>query len=276
MSGSLKAGEYVLPGNVSSQYISGLLMALATVKGESSIRLTTPLQSESYVNMTLHTLDLFGAKVQKTENGYIIKGVDGLVSPGEAKADGDWSNAAFFLAAGALGGSITVKGLDTQSVQGDKKVLDALRAFGAQIEIEGDRVTVRSSPLHGCTVDLTDTPDLLPILAIVGAYASGSTNFTGGARLRLKESDRLETTKNMIESMGGKATVLPDGMIIEGTGLTGGRVDGANDHRIVMAAAIGACYAKGDTTVTGAQAVNKSYPDFFEDLLSLGGRSDVI
>ena len=271
--GGLKAGTYTLPGDVSSQYVSGLLMALSAVPGQSKIVLTSPLQSESYVNMTVNTLSLFGAMVQKSEKGYIINGIDKLISPGEVQADGDWSNAAFFLAAGAIGSKVTVKGLDPSSVQGDKKVLDALSLFGAKAEVCADEVTVSSDKLHGCTIDLKDTPDLLPILAVVAAFAQGSTTFTGGARLRLKESDRLETTKNMIESMGGKAEVLPDGITVHGTGLAGGEVDGSNDHRIVMAAAVGACFASKDTVIKGAQAVNKSYPDFFSDLSILGGKS---
>ena len=276
VSGGISAGRYRLPGNVSSQYVSGLLMALAVTEGESRIELTTPLQSESYVNMTLHTLSIFGAKVVKVDNGYIIYGTTKLHSPKLAYADGDWSNGAFFLAAGALEGCVTVTGLDTNSVQGDKKVLDALSEFGADVQVNGSSVTVSRGTLHGCTIDLTDTPDLLPILAVVAAFADGQTVFMGGARLRLKESDRLETTKAMIESMGGKASVQPDGIIVYGTGLSGGSVDGANDHRIVMAAAIGGSFAKGDTHIKGAQAVDKSYPDFFSDLTALGGKSYVI
>ena len=276
VSGGIRAGTYRLPGNVSSQYVSGLLMALAVTEGESRIELTTPLQSESYVNMTLHTLSTFGANVRRIDNGYMIYGTNKLHSPKLADADGDWSNGAFFLAAGALGGSVTVTNLDTNSVQGDKKVLDALSEFGAQVQVNGSGITVSCGKLCGCTVDLTDTPDLLPILAVVAAFAEGQTEFTGSARLRLKESDRLETTKAMIESMGGKADVQSDGITVYGTGLRGGLVDGANDHRIVMAAAIGGCFAQSDTHIKGAQAADKSYPDFFSDLKALGGKSYVI
>jgi 3-phosphoshikimate 1-carboxyvinyltransferase len=272
ISGRLRAGVYTLPGDVSSQYVSGLLMALSVVSGESRVVLSSPLQSESYVNMTLSTLQLFGAEVTKTDNTYIIKGKDKLCAPRTVKADGDWSNAAFFLSAGALGGRVTVTGLDTDSVQGDKKVLDALARFGARVQTDGEGITVSGGQLRGCTVDLKDTPDLLPVLAVVAAFAEGETVFTGGARLRLKESDRLETTRAMIEALGGKAEVMPDGITVYGTGLTGGRVDGAGDHRIVMAACIGGVFGKTDTTVVGAQAVNKSYPDFFADLRDLGGK----
>lgn len=272
VNGRLRAGVYTLPGDVSSQYVSGLLMALSVVSGESRVVLSSPLQSESYVNMTLSTLQLFGAEVTKTDNTYIIKGKDKLYSPRTVKADGDWSNAAFFLAAGALGGTVRVTGLDINSNQGDKKVLDALTCFGARVHTDAEGITVSGGQLRGCTVDLKDTPDLLPVLAVVAAYAEGETVFTGGARLRLKESDRLETTCAMIEALGGKAEVLPDGIRVYGTGLRGGTADGAGDHRIVMAAAVGGSFGKTDTTVVGAQAVNKSYPDFFFDLRDLGGK----
>jgi len=276
VSGGLKAGRYSLPGNVSSQYVSGLLMALSCVEGESFIDITTPLQSASYVDMTLSTLKLFGSDVSKMEKGYRVKGREKLTSPKIAIADGDWSNGSFFLVSGAIGGSVTVKGLFTDSVQGDRKVLDALRSFGAKVTINGDEITVSHNKMQGCTIDLTDTPDLLPILAVAAAFAEGQTRFTGGERLRLKESDRLQTTADMLRSMGGKVEILPDGLIVDKVNLTGGTVDGANDHRIVMAASIAAAHGSGDVIITGVQAVNKSYPDFFEDFAQLGGKADVI
>jgi len=160
--------------------------------------------------------------------------------------------------------------------QGDRKVLDALRSFGAKVTINGDEITVSHNKMQGCTIDLTDTPDLLPILAVAAAFAEGQTRFTGGERLRLKESDRLQTTADMLRSMGGKVEILPDGLIVDKVNLTGGTVDGANDHRIVMAASIAAAHGSGDVIITGVQAVNKSYPDFFEDFAQLGGKADVI
>ena len=276
ISGRLGAGEYSIPGNISSQYISGLLMALSVTPGESVIRLTTRLESSKYVDMTIDTLRLFGAEIEVRDDGYTVTGRERLTSPGTVIADGDWSNAAFFLASGAIAGSVTVTGLDCNSVQGDKEIADILEDFGAAVEWNGNDLTVRAGELHGITVDLANIPDLLPILAVVASFAEGETRFTGGARLRIKESDRLRTVHDMITAMGGDATELEDGLIVRGTGLTGGTVGSANDHRIVMASAVAAAHAPGVVTIMGAQAVNKSYPRFFIDFSELGGQCSVI
>ncbi len=276
ISGTLTAGKYTLPGNVSSQYITGLLIALSVTPGESEIMLSSKLESASYVNMTLSTLRVFGAKVYPIEGGYKIYGTDRLTSPGSINADGDWSNAAFFLSSAAISGRISVSGLYNSSCQGDRKILSILENFGAKINCERDIVTVSSDKLIGCVTDITDTPDLLPTLAVVAAYAKGQSRFTGAARLKLKESDRLETVANMINSLGGDAIALSDELIVNGKSLEGGTVDGANDHRIVMAAAIAAAHSRSTVKIVGAQAINKSYPSFFEDYSELGGKTDVI
>ena len=276
ISGKLKAGEYLIPGNISSQYISGLLMALSVTPGDSVIRLTSKLESSAYVDMTLDTLRIFGAEIDVDGGLYRIKGKGRLVSPGTIDADGDWSNAAFFLAAGAINGSVTVTGLRQDSVQGDKQITDILKDFGAEVIRNGNDVTVTARSLKGITVDLTNIPDLLPILAVVASFANGETHFIGGARLRMKESDRLKTVSDMILALGGDTTELADGLIVRGTGLTGGAVDSANDHRIVMASAVAAAYGTGDVSILDAQAVNKSYPHFFNDFSELGGQNNVI
>ncbi len=274
--GRLKQGVYTLPGNVSSQYVSGLLMALSVTEGESEIVLTSPLESASYVRMTLSSLEIFGAKAAETENGYKVTGQKNLTSPKRILADGDWSNAAFFICSGALNGRMSVSGLNPKSVQGDKKVIDMLKAMGADVEVENGAVTVSKSALHGARIDLTDTPDLLPIMAVVAACADEETEFFGAKRLRLKESDRLQTVADMINSLGGKAEVLPDGLMVYPKKLTGGVVEGCNDHRIVMAAAIAAAVCENETKILGAEAVNKSYPTFFEDYRALGGVAKVL
>lgn len=268
----LKAGVYTLPGNVSSQYVSGLLMALSVTEGESEIILIGDLESASYVNMTISTLSLYGADVEKTERGYKIHGQKFLKSTHRAVADGDWSNAAFFIAAGAFKDEVTVTGLDPFSAQGDKKVCEFLKSFGAAVISVNSQVTVSAEKLHACDIDLTDTPDLLPILAVVASAANGTSRFTGAKRLRLKESDRLLTVSDMINSLGGEAKVLPDGIVVKGKkNLVGGVVDSHNDHRIVMAAAIASTICQNPVAIENAQAVNKSYPDFFEDFKRLGG-----
>ena len=169
-------------------------------------------------------------------------------------------------------------GLNKDSLQGDKKITEILRRFGAEVNESADRVHVKKGNLHGCEVDLSQIPDMLPALAVVAAFADGYTVFTGGARLRIKESDRLATVHKMITDLGGSATEFEDGITVHGTaeGLRGGKVDGANDHRIVMAAATAAAYCKEEVTIRGFQAVNKSYPTFFEDMKKLGGKADVI
>lgn len=274
ISGRLECGEYVLPGDVSSQYVSGLLIALSVLRGESRIRLTSPLGSAPYVDMTRSALRLFGGSTAEIENGYAVSGGT-LRSPGESEVAGDWSNAAFFLASGALGNHVTVSGLDTATPQGDKAFLDILRRFGAEVHVHGDTVAVKSGALRGCDVDLSATPDLLPVLAVVAAFSEGESRFSGAARLRLKESDRLKTVAAMINALGGKAEELPDGLSVWGKPLTGGRADGAGDHRIVMAAAVAAACG-GGAEINGVEAVNKSYPGFFEEFLKLGGKASVV
>lgn len=276
ISGRIKAGVYTLPGNVSSQYVSGLLMALAVTEGESEIRLSSPLESASYVKMTLSSLSIFGAKAYEIENGYKIVGRKRLVSPKKVVADGDWSNAAFFICSSVINRPLSVSSLRADSVQGDKKVVDMLSAMGAKVEVNNGEVKAVGGVLKGARIDLTDTPDLLPILAVTAAFAEGKTEFYGAKRLRLKESDRLKTVADMINSLGGRAEILPDGLTVYPERLKGGTVDGCNDHRIVMAAAIAAAVCESNTLILGAEAVNKSYPTFFEDFKALGGAVTVI
>ncbi len=276
ISGKLKAGVYTLPGNVSSQYVSGLLMALAVTEGESEIVLSSPLESASYVKMTLSSLEIFGASAFETENGYKVVGAKHLTSLKRILADGDWSNAAFFICSGALNGKTSVSGLDPNSVQGDRKIVEMIKKMGASVSVANDEVSVFKSELCGTMIDLTDTPDLLPILAVAAAFADGKTEFCGAKRLRLKESDRLKTVADMINSLGGRAEVLPDGLMVYPQKLTGGVVDGCNDHRIVMAAAIAAAVCENETKILGAEAVNKSYPKFFDDYRALGGVAERI
>jgi 3-phosphoshikimate 1-carboxyvinyltransferase len=275
-SGRLRAGYYSLPGNVSSQYISGLLMAFSVTPGESVLTLTSRLESSAYVDMTLDTLRLFGADIEYCENKYIVRGKERLTSPGTVTADGDWSNAAFFLVSGAIHGSVTVTGLNTDSLQGDKRIVNILRDMGADTEFCGGSLTVTAKTLRGTAVDLADIPDLLPALAVAASFAEGETRFTGGTRLRMKESDRLKTVADMISCLGGTVRELEDGLVITGTGLTGGAVDSVNDHRIVMAAAVAGANGTGPVTIKNAGAVKKSYPGFFDDFSELGGRKNVI
>ena len=234
--GKLKPGTYSIAGNVSSQYITGLLFAHRLIEGECTLEITGRLESAPYVEMTRRAIDLF-------EHG----------SPGELYVEGDWSNGAFWLAAQALGSALTVTNLNPQSPQGDRAVADwlpRLREFR--------------------TIDATDIPDLVPILAVTAAANEGAL-FTGIRRLRLKESDRVATVIELIESLGGSAEATEDTLRIRGTGLKGGTVHAHNDHRIAMAAAIAATVCKEPVTVLGAECVEKSYPSFWAVYARSGG-----
>jgi 3-phosphoshikimate 1-carboxyvinyltransferase len=274
--GRLSGGEYALPGNVSSQYLTGLLLALPLAKEDSILKLTTKLESAAYVEMTLRTLRSFGAVIYEHNGTYRIPGSQVYRTPGIIRVEGDWSNAAFFLAAGALKSRVRLTGLSKLSPQGDQAILSALTRFGAKVVQSDDVAEVSPGELYGCELDVSETPDLLPILAVLAANAEGETRLVNAARLRYKESDRLSATANLVNALGGKAKELPDGLIVSGGGLTGGTVDGCRDHRIVMAAAIASIACREPVTILGADAVNKSYPEFFEDFARLGGTWHVV
>ena len=274
--GKLAGGDFALPGNVSSQYLTGLLLALPVVQTQSMIALTTRLESAAYVDITLHALKRFGVRVETQDGGYIVPGGQAIQSPGELCVEGDWSNAAFFLAAGALGNPVTMTGLHLDSPQGDKAILDALGCFGARVETTKETITVLPALLTGCTIDVGETPDLLPILAVLGACANGETRLVNAARLRLKESDRLASVSAMLRALGGRVEELPDALVITGGQLTGGTVDSVRDHRIAMSAAIASVRCTDQVTILGAEAVKKSYPAFYSDFNRLGGHADVV
>lgn len=274
--GRLTGGDFSLPGNVSSQYLTGLLLALPTLDEDSTISLTTRLESAAYVDITLHALKRFGVEVRVQNGVYAVSGGQAIQSPGTLRVDGDWSNAAFFLAAGALGNPVTMTGLNLDSPQGDKAIVTALRTFGARVEATEDAVTVSSSQLTGCTIDVGETPDLLPILAVLGASAAGETRLVNAARLRLKESDRLSSVSAMLRALGGTVEEQPDALVITGGTLAGGTVDSCRDHRIAMSAAIASIRCMSEAVILGADAVNKSYPAFYQDFNHLGGHADVV
>lgn len=257
ISGRLTSGIYEIPGNVSSQYISGLLFALPLLEGRSSIVLTAPLESRGYVDMTCQVLRSFGIEVIETGGGFTVPGGQRYILPEKIEPEGDWSNSAFWLAAG-----VRVTGLDIRSPQGDKAILKIIE----EADFPGD-----------LKIDAADIPDLVPITAVIGAARRGKTFIENAGRLRIKESDRLRTVCKMIHNLGGTAVENENSIIIEGTGtLTGGTVDSCNDHRIVMAAAIASIICTHPVYINEAQAVNKSYPGFFEDFKKLGGVIDVI
>lgn len=272
-SGQLQPGDYELPGNVSSQYISGLLMALPLVSGDSRLSVTGSIESAAYITMTEDALRLSGIDFTKENNCYSIPGGQRSRLPQTLQVEGDFSNAAFFLCMGALSSQgIEVTGLNTASHQGDRAAVDILRSFGAEIRELENGYFVRRSRLQGFTIDAKPIPDLIPVLSVVAALSRGETRIINAGRLRLKESDRLSSTASLIRSLGGEVEELEDGLVIHGRSrLSGGSVDSWGDHRIAMAAATAACGCASGVELSGAQAVNKSYPRFWEDFDALTG-----
>lgn len=238
--GRLRPGKYTIDGGVSSQFITGLLFALSLIPGGGSLEITGKVESKPYIDMTKRAMELFCAPNYRT--------------PGTVTVEGDWSNGAFFLAAKALGSPIDIRNLNDNSPQGDRAcaaILPAMEQFA--------------------TVDASDIPDLVPILA-VAAGAKAGAKFQNIQRLRLKESDRVASVIAMIEALGGRAEAAEDTLTVHPTGYTGGTVDAQNDHRIAMAAAIAATVCTGSVTITGAECVKKSYPKFWEEYRRLGGK----
>ena len=272
-SGQLRPGAFSLPGNISSQYISALLMTLPLLEGESTLRIEGALESAAYVAMTEEVLRLGGVRTEKTGYGYRIPGGQRCRFAPELSVEGDYSNAAFFLCAGALSErGIRVTGLDPRSRQGDRAIVPLLEKMGAQVASDGSSVTVKRDVLHGITIDASPIPDLIPVLSVVAAAASGETRVIHAQRLRLKESDRLHSTTQMLRALGAEAEELPDGLVIRGgRTLAGGTVDACGDHRIAMSAAVAGGICRGAVTICGSECVQKSYPDFWTDFQQLKG-----
>lgn len=260
--GTLEPGEYHLPGNVSSQFFTGLLFALPLLDGPSTIVPTTAVESWDYILMTLDALTGAGVTAAEPHTpGEAFRVCPSAYQPFDRTVEADWSQAAFWYAAIALGSQLELTGLNAFSVQGDMAVVPHF----LRLTQPGDR-----------EIDVSGIPDLLPPLAVMAAVRSGTTRFVNAARLRMKESDRLSTTAALLTALGGRAEEGPDFLTVHGGTLTGGMVDCANDHRIAMAAAIAATACTGPVTVLGAQCVQKSYPDFWEVYKNLGGDIHVL
>ena len=265
--GKLLAGDYAISGEVSSQFITGLLYALSLLDGDSTLTVTGEPVSAPYVEVTEDVLRSAGIQFTKSENRYTIPGGQRYALPKETRAEGDWSGAAAFLCMGALSREgVTVEGLRLDSTQGDRAVLDFLRRFGAGVETAQDAVTVRRGTLLGGVIDASQTPDLVPALAALATVAGGETRIVNAARLRDKESDRLRATAAMLSALGADVAETLDGLVIRGRGkLRGGTADAAGDHRIAMAAAVAACACAREVSINGAACVGKSYPAFWEE-----------
>ena len=279
VTGKLEAGDYVLDGGVSSQFISGLLFALPLLNHAGTLTVTGRIESVPYIGMTTDAISRVTGAVGGALPSFTVTGRDTdrkmPSDSGTSFVGGDWSGAAFFLTAGVLGqegSSITLTGLDRHSRQGDKAIVEVLRRMGGEIhETENGQLIAAASKLHGVEIDASQIPDLVPILAVAASVAEGETRIVGASRLRLKESDRLRTVSDMITALGGHITETADGLIIHGVPrLEGGIVDAAGDHRIAMSGAVAATVCRSEVTVVGAESVAKSYPAFWTVFESLG------
>lgn len=271
--GQMEPGAYVLPGNVSSQFVSGLLFALPLLPGDSTLQVKPPVESAGYIRMTLEALEQSGIKVQ--ESGDFRWSIPGgqKYHAKSGRLSGDYSQAAVMLCAAALGHEVVVSGLAPKTTQGDRAVLTHLAALGAKISETGAGICVKGGNLHGAVLDMRDCPDIAPVLALTCQLARGESRLRGCARLKLKECDRLAATVNILNQLGGHVRLLGDDMVIQGVEqLKGGTtVNGCNDHRMVMLAALAATISQEPVEITGVEALNKSWPEFLHVYNSLGG-----
>ncbi|MBQ2388812.1 MAG: 3-phosphoshikimate 1-carboxyvinyltransferase [Clostridia bacterium] len=274
ISGKLGEGRFVISGSVSSQYITGLLFALAYIGKEAEIVISSPLESAGYVDMTVDTLSQFGAKIEKTECGYLVH--PSVLTATDITVEGDWSQAAFFLAAAALGGEIRIHGLNKNSLQGDRDCERIFREIGTKIEWKDGVLYAEKGELMPVSIDASQIPDIIPPIAAVLGQCEGRSTISNAYRLRIKESDRLSAIARGLVMNGISVVEGRDILVIDGERLKGGNIDGFADHRIVMAFSIAAAYAENESIISCAEAVNKSYPKFFEDFASIGGAVNVI
>ncbi len=263
--GKLTSGTFSVPGDISSQFITGLLFALPLIEGSSSIVMTSPLQSKPYADITLQCMKDFGVETLEFNGNYNVKGVQGY-RPCCYKVEGDCSQAAFFAVANQIGSSLDLIGISTNSAQGDREIFNII-----------DNMIKIGDNYSRFDVDATDIPDLVPILTVLAAFADGTSYIRGCKRLRIKESDRLESISTVLNSLGANINIVNDELEIVGVKeLTGGVCSSFNDHRIAMSLAIASQRCTDKLTITEAECVAKSYPTFFEDFRSLGGEYNVI
>lgn len=268
--GGLKPQTYEVRGDVSSQFITGLLFTLPLLDGDSQIVITTKLESKGYIDLTLDILRLFGIEIDFMGNVINIKGNQEYKAT-NYRVEGDFSQSAFFLLANMLGNDITLEGLNLNSYQGDKKILDDIKAFGGRIEVMGDKLKAIPTNLHPADISFAQSPDLGPALTVLASVIEGKSHFYDASRLRIKECDRITAMRLELEKLGGKIVEFDSGMDIYGAKLHGGEVLSHNDHRVVMALTMLSTIIDEDLVIKGAEAINKSYPNFFEVIKSLGG-----
>ncbi len=277
VTGPFRGGSVSIPGSVSSQFLSSLLLACPLAPSDSRLHVLPPIVSEPYLDITRYLMGLFRAHVEVKGRDFLIPGGQRYV-PIDVAVPGDFSSAAFPLVAAAISdGDVTVDGLDAEAPQGDRRIVDLLGSFGASVDPSSHAVRVRGSALRAQTVDVGATPDLFPVLAVLATQAQGESRFVNGAQLRAKESDRIETTAAFLRAMGADVTTTPDGAIVRGpTPLRGAEVEAHGDHRILMAAAIAGLVARGPVSITDPTCFRVSYPSFLDDLRALGADMELI
>ena len=276
VNGRLTPGTYKLPGDVSSQFVSGLLFVLPLLNGDSVIEITSPLESSAYVDMTINCLAKFGVQVENEKGEhrrYLVPGKQHYVAQ-DSQVEGDWSQAAFWTVGGSLGASITCQGVNVNSLQGDQAVVSIMERMGAKLQQDANSVTVNGGATKATVIDAANCPDIIPVLTVLAAVSEGTTKIINAGRLRIKECDRLAAMTSELNKMGAAITEEPEGLTIVGKpeGLKGGvKVDAWNDHRIAMSLAIAAQKCAEPIILSGAESVAKSYPTFWEDYKSVGG-----
>ena len=276
VSGRMVPGDYQLPGNVSSQFVSGLLFALPMLEADSTLTVLPPVESAGYIRMTLRALENDGIRIEEQAPwSWRIPG-NQRYHGGSGRLHGDYSQAAVLLCAAALGSPVTVTGLSKETTQGDRAVLKCLQALGAQVTEDESGIAVRAERLRGVALDMRDCPDIAPMVALVCQLAEGESRLTGCGRLRLKECDRLEATAEILNTLGGCARVERDTLAITGVPQLRGdvTVDTRADHRMVMLASIAALRCDAPITVTHVEALAKSWPDYLQVYRDLGGKAE--
>lgn len=270
VTGPAEGGKTEIDGSISSQYITALLMVAPMLTAPSEITVNGSMVSAPYLDITVSMMRLFGSKASR--NGNIFSVENSGYRPYNYTVPSDFSSAAFPLVAGALGGEVTVTGMDMNDPQGDKIVIDIIRTAGCDVEVNGNEITVRSGKLRGCEIDLGKAPDLFPAVAVMLSVAEGDSRLYGAPQLKFKESNRIETVVNLINGIGGCAEPTDDGCIIHGKpeGLKGGSIIHKGDHRLMMSAAIASLVCKDAVVMDDIECCAVSYPDFVEQMKSLG------
>ncbi len=272
--GSVKARKYIVKGDVSSQFFSGLMFALPLLEEDSEITIDGVLESKSYIDLTIDTLDHFGVTIKEIENGYFIEGNQSYAAT-DYRVEGDYSQAAFHLVGGIIGGAIKVTDIPHDSSQGDMAIIDVIQSMKGKVIFTENGYTTIKSKTQGRTIDIQNCPDLGPIISLLASVSKGTTRIINAHRLRIKESDRIESTVNTLKQLGANIDTDGDDIVIVGKKSLdgeGGIFDPHNDHRIAMMLGIASSRCEAPITIKNADCVNKSYPHFFEDLKSLGGK----